>query len=105
MEPTPATKSARKPTPAKPPSVRIVLSPPMDDADVRKALAAMPDEHPAWRGILHLVDREIENAIAQVSMPELAERPGAMAHVAGGIEWLRSFRYRLEAVREEGRKE
>jgi hypothetical protein len=38
-------------------------------------------------------------------MPELAERPGAMAHVAGGIEWMRSFRYRLEAVREEGRKE
>jgi len=105
-KPTPTRRkpATRNPQPATLPPI-IRLSAPIDERDMERALASLADEHPAWKAVLSILDREIENAIAQVSMPDLADKPGPMAHVAGGIEWLRSARYRLEAVRDEGRKE
>tara|TARA_Y100000593_G_scaffold55540_1_gene103921 strand:+ start:799 stop:1062 length:264 start_codon:yes stop_codon:yes gene_type:complete len=51
---------------------------------------------PAVQGIIGLVDEAIENSATQAGDPSLAERPGALAHTCGGLEWLRFLRADIE---------
>jgi hypothetical protein len=69
----------------------------MTEAEVMAALA-MPAEHPMWRAVLAILDERVEQAVGQVSAPELAGEP-ALLHTAGGIEWLRDLRETLEGAR------
>ena len=43
-----------------------------------------------------LLDEAIENAATQAGDPALSERPGALAHTCGGLEWLRFLRADIE---------
>ncbi len=51
---------------------------------------------PAVQGIFDLLDEAIENAATQAGDPALSERPGALAHTCGGLEWLRFLRADIE---------
>tara|TARA_R100001163_G_scaffold11498_1_gene10511 strand:- start:4026 stop:4304 length:279 start_codon:yes stop_codon:yes gene_type:complete len=53
-------------------------------------------DSPAVQGVLALVDEAIENAATQAGDPALSERPGALAHTCGGLEWLRYLRNDIE---------
>ena len=66
----------------------------MSEAELKMAFGAS-EEAPLWRAIHQVLGETIENAADQVGRPDLAERPGALAHTAGGLEWLRRFRYDL----------
>jgi hypothetical protein len=47
---------------------------------------------PAVQGLLGVLDEAIEAAATQAGDPGLSERPGALAHTCGGLEWLRYLR-------------
>ena len=51
---------------------------------------------PAVQGLITLIDEALENAANQAGAPELADKPGALAHTAGGMEWLRYLRSDIE---------
>lgn len=72
---------------------------PMDDARLCMALSQLTDTHPAWIALNQVLQEQLDNAISQVSSPQMATEPGAMAHTAGGIEWLRALQLALEEAR------
>jgi hypothetical protein len=41
-----------------------------------------------WTAIAQVLGDHYTNAVVQVGNPDLADRPGALAHCAGGMEWL-----------------
>jgi len=79
--------------------VRVRDEEPMSDGELQMALSGLSDKHPAWRALNQLLEDQIWNAVCQVSIPAMATDPGAMAHTAGGIEWLRTFQTELMEVR------
>ena len=80
-----------------PPRSHVVIRhrPPMADDELRMAFGMVNENHPVWRAVHQLLQDEIDNAVSQVSSPEAAVNPGAMAHTAGGVEWLRHFQLSL----------
>lgn len=72
---------------------------PMDEVRLCMALGVLTDTNPAWLALNQVLQEQIENAISQVSAPQMATEPGALAHTAGGIEWLRAFQLALEEAR------
>lgn len=78
-------------------------APKMGEEALKMAFGAA-EGSPLWGAIMQVLGEKIENAADQVGRPDLSERPGALAHTAGGLEWLRALRYDLlelkaEAVR------
>lgn len=71
----------------------------MTDNELFDALSQLHDAHPVLIGIRQVFTEHIENAMFQVSRPELAESPGALTHTAGGLEWLRFLAQDFEDVR------
>ena len=71
----------------------------MNEQELHDALAQLSETHPALLAVRQIIAEKIENATAQVSSPELAERPGLLAHTAGGLEWLRYLAQEIEEIR------
>lgn len=69
------------------------------EPDLFDALSQLHDAHPVLLAVRQILTEHIENAMFQVSRPELAESPGALAHTAGGLEWLRFLAQDFEDVR------
>jgi hypothetical protein len=70
-------------------------APRMSVEEVQSALESLGPNHPAARALLQVLGDHIENAASQVSMPDMAEKPGILAHTAGGLEWLRAAQTEL----------
>ena len=100
----PTRKTPRKPvrktdTPPRRPVVLLSGDRRLNDTELFEALSALHDAHPVLLAIRQMFTEHIENAMGQVSRPELAESPGALAHTAGGLEWLRFLAQDFEDVR------
>lgn len=78
-------------------------APKMGDEALKMAFGAA-EGNPLWAAIMQVLGEKIENAADQVGRPDLAERPGAIAHTAGGLEWLRGLRYDLLELKADAEK-
>lgn len=59
----------------------------LDDTELVAAFAVAED-NPLWIAVNQLLREQLEQARVQTCSPQLADRPGAMTHCAGGLEWL-----------------
>lgn len=71
----------------------------MEEAKVIEALQTLGDNHPAWRAVLQVLTDNLAEARAQVGHIELAEKHGALAHIAGGCAWLEFAILQLQALK------
>lgn len=72
--------------------------------ELKAAFAGVTEDTPIWRAVMQLLDDQIQNAQCQVSSPDMADKPGAMTHTAGGLEWLQQFQADLLASYEDAHK-
>ena len=77
----------------------------MDDDRIRMALSQLGEDHPAWIAMNQVLQEQIDNAVAQVSAPQMSGEYGPLAHTAGGIEWLRAAQMALMDARDGRRSE
>lgn len=61
---------------------------------------AVSESDPVLNAVLALLQDRIDQAVNQVSRPDLALQPEAVIHVAGGLEWLREFGEYVEQTRQ-----
>ena len=71
----------------------------LDDARLLLALSQLGDEDPVWLAVNQILQEQIDNAVSQVSNPLMASDAGALAHTAGGIEWLRATQMAMHEAR------
>lgn len=77
----------------------------LDDARLLLALSQLSEEDPVWLAVNQILQEQIDNAVSQVSNPLMASDAGALAHTAGGIEWLRAALMALHEARAGSRGE
>jgi hypothetical protein len=95
----PAEKPAKPATKPDRPVIRLTGEQRLSDEELHDALCQLHEGHPVLLAIRQILTEHVENAMSQVSRPELAESPGALAHTAGGLEWLRFLAQDFEDVR------
>lgn len=83
---------------------RIVLRTPLRDEEILGALNIPPD-HPVWRAVNEILHREISAGMSKVTSPDLASKPGDLAHASGGVEALSSLLIELNLWRERALKD
>jgi len=59
----------------------------LDEGELAAAFA-VPADNALWLAVNQVLRGYLENAKSQVSLPENALQPGALTHVAGGMEWM-----------------
>jgi len=59
----------------------------MDEAELRATFASAAAS-PLWEATMQVLLAQYDNVTSQVSNPRTATEPGALAHCAGGMEWL-----------------
>jgi hypothetical protein len=60
----------------------------MTEAELKAAFGAASSEDPLWRALHQVLRDLILEATSEVSAPGSALNHGALAHAAGGVEWL-----------------
>lgn len=83
---------------------RIVLRTPLRDDEILGSLNVSPD-HPVWRSVNELLHREISAGMSKLTSPELASKPGDLAHASGSVEALSQFMIELNSWRERASKQ
>jgi hypothetical protein len=86
------------------PITRIVLRTPLRDDELLVSLNISPD-HPVWKAINEIIHREISAGLSKLTSPELASKPGELAHASGGVEALSQVVIELNLWRERALKE
>jgi len=66
------------------------------------SVLAMSEEAPVWRALMQVIDDHADDQVLMLARVELADKPGALAYLAGGVEVLRTLRDALKSFRERG---
>lgn len=86
-------------------AVRLVPIPKPERELSEKELAnafafVSPDAEMLWLGVNQVLGDFLFQTDVQVTHPDLSERPGLLAHTAGGREWLKFAQGRMQELRE-----
>lgn len=76
-------------------TVPVQMPAPMPAEELQRAFSQVREETPLWRAVHHLLAEDIVAAMNTTCDKRAANRPGDMAHAAGGLSWLLDFRDRL----------
>lgn len=72
----------------------------LDDSELKAALRDVRPDDPVWLAANQILQEFLDNARSQASDPQMADRPGALAHTNGGVEWLSFLQAKLHSYRE-----
>tara|TARA_R110000868_G_scaffold198_4_gene1962 strand:- start:327 stop:758 length:432 start_codon:yes stop_codon:yes gene_type:complete len=78
--------------------VIIWTHPPMTEAELQAALGSLTLDDPTLRAVLQVLQENLDNATSEVGAVSIADRPGMLAHTAGGIEWLQFLQADLASL-------
>jgi hypothetical protein len=70
----------------------------MTEAELKAAFGAASNEDPLWRAMHQVIRDLIIEATSEVSAPGTAMNHGALAHAAGGVEWLAQLQSILQSA-------
>lgn len=68
----------------------------LDDAEMRAAFGACSEDSELWIAVNQILREYIIEAGYAVGDPVTAEKHGALAHAAGGYEWLGKYQAKLQ---------
>ena len=71
----------------------------MNEEDVRDAFTSISPGSPFWQALDHVIDETLLNAIDEASDPANAEKPGRLAHAAGGVDKLSTLKAKIQTLR------
>ena len=71
----------------------------MSEADVKDAFCSISPGNPFWQALDHVIDQTLLDAIDDVSDPKNAEKPGSLAHAAGGVDKLSTLKSKIQNLR------
>jgi len=80
----------------------------LTEAEVMEALASLTENDPVWLALMALFDHEIREAGEMTTTPGVFDQDGwegRLAHAAGGCEWLKRFKEKIEDLRVRARAE
>lgn len=69
------------------------------DKEEMSLCMAVNEEHPVFRGMMAILDEQIEQASDMVGDADVAREPQWLAHTAGGLDWLKQTRRIAEEIR------
>ncbi len=74
----------------------------LSEEERRMAFSVGLDDEPLWwRGLQELLADAESDQIELVSAATVADKPGLLAHCAGGLDMIRTVRHELERRRQE----
>lgn len=74
----------------------------LSDEERRMAFSVGQDDEPLWwRGLQELLADAEADQVELVSTANIADKPGLLAHCAGGLDMIRTVRQELERRRQE----
>lgn len=74
----------------------------LSDEERRMAFSVGHDDEPLWwRGLQELLSDAEADQVELVSTANIADKPGLLAHCAGGLDMIRTVRQELERRRQE----
>ena len=71
----------------------------LSEADVKDAFCSISPGNPFWQALDHVIDQTLLDAIDDVSDPKNAEKPGSLAHAAGGVDKLSTLKSKIQNLR------
>jgi hypothetical protein len=80
---------------------RLSLSRLSDEERLMAFSVGLDDEPLWWRGLQELLADAEADQIELVSAATVADKPGLLAHCAGGLDMIRTVRHELERRRQE----
>jgi hypothetical protein len=66
------------------------------------SVLAMSEDAVIWQALMQVLDDHEQDQVAMVARVELADKPGALAFLAGGLDGLKTLRETLETIRKRG---
>jgi len=66
------------------------------------SVLAMSEDAPVWRALMQVIEDHADDQVMMLARVELADKPGALAYLAGGVEVLRTLKDALKSFRERG---
>jgi hypothetical protein len=80
---------------------RLSLSRLSDEERLMAFSVGLDDEPLWWRGLQELLADAEADQVELVSAATVADKPGLLAHCAGGLDMIRTVRHELERRRQE----
>ena len=71
----------------------------MTETEVQDAFASISPGSPFWQALDHVIDGTLLDSIDEAADPSNAERPGRIAHAAGGVEKLSTLKAKIQTLR------
>ena len=69
------------------------------EADVKDAFGSISPGSPFWQALDFVIDETLLDAIDEASDPKNAEKPGRLAHAAGGVDKLSTLKSKIQNLR------